>query len=150
MTEQPDGRSTIEATDYPSTEVIFSGDRSTATSGYDNFRWIRFSLVVMGLLLFIGPAAAQTPGEAFCNTDMAKTAQNIFTLIQFGGPLLGGVVALAATVGLPFVRRSDWKKELKSLRNQGLLYGVIIAPLAPEIVSFLLDNIVVGGSGCGF
>jgi hypothetical protein len=49
---------------------------------------------------------------------MAQTIQNVFTIIQFGGPMLGGVLALGATVGLTFVRRSDWKKELKEIRNQ--------------------------------
>ena len=48
-------------------------------------------------MLFVGTAAAQSPGEAFCNTDMDQTIRNIFTLIQFGGPLLGGLVALGAT-----------------------------------------------------
>ena len=72
----------------------------------------QLALVFAGLALFVGTAAAQSPGEAFCNTDMAQTIQNIFTLIQFGGPLLGGVLALGATVALPFVRRSDWKTEM--------------------------------------
>ena len=96
-------------------------------------------------MLFVGTAAAQSPGQAFCNTDMAQTIQNIFTLIQFGG-----VLALGATVALPFVRRSDWKKEMKSIRNQGLLWGVIVAPLGTQIVAFLLNNVVAGGSSCGF
>ena len=77
----------------------------------------QLALVIAGLVLFVGTAAAQSPGEAFCNTDMAQTIQNVFTIIQFGGPMLGGVLALGATVGLPFVRRSDWKKELKEIRN---------------------------------
>jgi hypothetical protein len=46
-------------------------------------------------VLFVGTAAAQSSGEACCNTDMDQTIRNIFTLIQFGGPLLGGVLALA-------------------------------------------------------
>ena len=111
-------------------------------------RGIALALVV--LVLFVGPAAAQSPGEAFCETDMAQTIQNIFTLIQFGGPLLGGVLALGATVTLPFVRRSDWKKEMKEIRNQGLLWGVIVAPLGTQIIAFILNNVVAGGSSCGF
>lgn len=107
-------------------------------------------MVFAGLVLFVGTAAAQSPGEAFCNTDMAQTIQNIFTLIQFGGPLLGGVLALGATVALPFVRRSDWKKEMKGIRNQGLLWGVIVAPLGTQIVAFILNNVVAGGTSCGF
>ena len=110
----------------------------------------QLALVFVGLVLFVGTAAAQSPGEAFCNTDMAQTIQNIFTLIQFGGPLLGGVLALGATVALPFVRRSDWKKEMKSIRNQGLLWGVIVAPLGTQIVAFILNNVVAGGTSCGF
>jgi len=110
----------------------------------------RLAVVFAGLVLFVGTAAAQSPGEAFCNTDMAQTIQNIFTLIQFGGPLLGGVLALGATVALPFVRRSDWKKEMKGIRNQGLLWGVIVAPLGTQIVAFILNNVVAGGTSCGF
>ena len=110
----------------------------------------QLALVFAGLVLFVGTAAAQSPGEAFCNTDMAQTIQNIFTLIQFGGPLLGGVLALGATVALPFVRRSDWKKEMKGIRNQGLLWGVIVAPLGTQIVAFILNNVVAGGTSCGF
>ncbi|MEF8854982.1 MAG: hypothetical protein V5A24_05765 [Haloarculaceae archaeon] len=107
-------------------------------------------LVFAGLVLFVGTAAAQSPGEAFCNTAMAQTIQTIFTLIQFGGPLLGGVLALGATVALPFVRRSDWNKEMKGIRNQGLLWGVILAPLGTQIVAFILNNAVAGGTSWGF
>jgi hypothetical protein len=106
------------------------------------------ALAFVALVLFVEPATAQSAGSAFCDTDMAQTI--IFTLIQFGGPLVGGVLALGATVALPFVRRSDWKKEMKSIRNQGLLWGVIVAPLGTQIVAFLLNNIVAGGSSCGF
>ena len=122
-----------------------------STTTLDHARGLaQLAVVFAGLVLFVGTAAAQSPGEAFCNTDMAQTIQNIFTLIQFGGPLLGGVLALGATVALPFVRRSDWKKEMKSIRNQGLLWGVIVAPLGTQIVAFLLNNVVAGGSSCGF
>jgi hypothetical protein len=122
-----------------------------STTTLDHARGLaQLALVFAGLVLFVGTAAAQSPGEAFCNTDMAQTIQNIFTLIQFGGPLLGGVLALGATVALPFVRRSDWKKEMKGIRNQGLLWGVIVAPLGTQIVAFILNNVVAGGSSCGF
>jgi len=110
----------------------------------------QLALVFAGLVLFVGTAAAQSPGEAFCDMDMAQTIQNIFTLIQFGGPLLGGVLTLGATVALPYVRRSDRKEETKGVRNQGLLWGVIVAPLGIQIVAFILNNVVAGGSGCGF
>jgi hypothetical protein len=122
-----------------------------STTTLDHARSLaQLALVFAGLVLFVGTAAAQSPGEAFCNTDMAQTIQNIFTLIQFGGPLLGGVLALGATVALPFVRRSDWKKEMKGIRNQGLLWGVIVAPLGTQIVAFILNNVVAGGTSCGF
>jgi hypothetical protein len=39
---------------------------------------------------------------------------------------------------------------MKTVRNQGLLWGVIVAPLGTEIVQFVLNNIVVGGASCGF
>jgi hypothetical protein len=122
-----------------------------STTTLDHARGLaQLALVFAGLVLFVGTAAAQSPGEAFCNTDMAQTIQNIFTLIQFGGPLVGGVLALGATVALPFVRRSDWKKEMKGIRNQGLLWGVIVAPLGTQIVAFILNDVVAGGTSCGF
>jgi hypothetical protein len=98
----------------------------------------------------VEPAMAQTNGTAFCETDMATTVKNIFTLIQFGGPLIGGVIALGATVILPTVRRSDLKKELKEARNQAIVWGIIVAPLGTTIIAFLLDNVVAGGASCSF
>jgi hypothetical protein len=131
----------------PSTDVSLGNEHSGRIEG----RLIGLLPAIAFLTLFVGTAAAQSsPGSAFCSTDMAQTIKNIFRLIQFGGPLLGGVLALGATVGLPFVRRSDWKKELKEIRNQGLLWGVIVAPLGTQIVAFLLNNVVAGGSSCGF
>ena len=122
-----------------------------STTTLDHARGLaQFALVFAGLVLFVGTAATQSPGEAFCDTDMAQTIQNIFTLIQFGGPLLGGVLALGATVALLFVRRSDWKEEMEGIRNQGLLWGIIVAPLGTQFVAFILNNVVAGGSGCGF
>ena len=81
---------------------------------------------------------------------MATTIGNLFTLIQFGGPLIGGVIALGAIVAIPTVRRADLKKELKEIRNQGIIWGVIVAPLGTTIITFLLNNVVAGGSSCGF
>lgn len=101
-------------------------------------------------LLATTPAAAQSTGTAFCNTQMAETIKNIFTLLQFGGPLLGGVIALGATVALPTAPDSERKLRLKELRNQAVIYGIIIAPLGTAIVAFLLNNVVAGGSSCGF
>lgn len=110
-------------------------------------------LVVALLVLCTGTVSAQSgsgPGTAFCDTDMAGTIQNLFTIIQFGGPLVGGVLALGATVAMPIVRRSDRKKGLRAVQMQGLLWGVIVAPLGTEIVQFILNNVVVGGTSCGF
>ncbi|MFB6192343.1 MAG: hypothetical protein ABEI11_03380 [Haloarculaceae archaeon] len=81
---------------------------------------------------------------------MATTIKNVFTVIQFGGPLVGGVLALGATVTLPMSGRSDRKQRLMEIRNQGLLWGVLVAPLGTEIVGFLLNNVVSGGSSCAF
>lgn len=108
-------------------------------------------LVVFATSVFaIEPALGQSSGMAFCGTDMAQTIKNVFTLIQFGGPLVGGVIALGATVAIPAVRRADLKKELKEARNQGLIWGIIVAPLGTTIVVFLLNNVVAGGTSCGF
>lgn len=96
------------------------------------------------------PAAAQSTGAAFCKTALAATIKNMFTVIQFGGPLIGGLIALGATVAIPTTRRSDRKRELKELRNQALIYGVLVAPLGTTIIAFLLNSVVVGGSSCGF
>ncbi|WP_436927659.1 hypothetical protein [Halosimplex amylolyticum] len=98
----------------------------------------------------VEPASAQSVGESFCDTDMATTIKNLFTLIQFGGPLVGGVVALGATVALPLFRRADTKKELKSMRAQAVIWGVIAAPLGTTILQFLLTSVVAGGSSCSF
>ena len=98
----------------------------------------------------IDPVFAQSTGTAFCETDMAQTVKNMFVLIQFGGPLIGGVIALGATVATPTIRRADMKKELKEARNQAIVWGIIVAPLATAIVQFLLNNVVAGGSSCAF
>jgi hypothetical protein len=60
------------------------------------------------------------------------------------------VIALGATVVLPTVRRSDLKREIKELRNRGILWGVIVAPLGTTIIQFLLSNVVAGGASCSF
>ncbi|MFB6177035.1 MAG: hypothetical protein ABEI99_07840 [Halobaculum sp.] len=101
-------------------------------------------------LVAVEPASAQTVGESFCETEMATTIKNLFTLIQFGGPLVGGVVALGATVAIPLFRRADTKKGLKSMRAQGVIWGVIVAPLGTTILQFLLSAVVAGGSSCSF
>ncbi|WP_158055621.1 hypothetical protein [Halorussus halophilus] len=109
------------------------------------------ALSIMGVsLLAVAPASAQSSGTAFCQTNMAGTVRNLFTVIQFGGPLIGGVLTLGATVFMPIVRRADLKKELKEIRNQGFVWGVIVAPLGTSIIQFALNNIVVGGASYSF
>ena len=107
-------------------------------------------LALLPLVLFVGTAAAADPGAAFCDSNMVETIKNIFTILQFGGPLIGGLAFIGAILAIPLTRRSDRKKQIKSVRNQGLLWGVIVAPLGTEIVQFILNNIVVGGTSCGF
>ena len=112
------------------------------------------AVAVVGLVA-VDPALADAHnataiGTAFCDSSMAQTIQNLFTVIQFGGPLIGGVLALGATVAIPTIRRADMKKELKEVRNQGVIWGVIVAPLATTILGFILNNVVAGGTSCGF
>lgn len=108
-------------------------------------------LAAIGLgVLAVQPAAAQSAGVAFCNSQLADTIRNILMIIQFGGPLVGGVIALAAIVLIPTVRQVDRKRELKEIRNQGIIWGVIVAPLGTEILQFILSNVVAGGSSCTF
>lgn len=57
-------------------------------------------------ILFVGPAA-QSGCQACCGADVARNIQNIFTRIQIGGPLVGGVLALGGTVALTYLRRLD-------------------------------------------
>jgi len=112
-------------------------------------------VAVVGLaILTADPALAQaTPsgsdiGSDFCSSNLADTIRNIFTVIQFGGPLLGGVIALGTTVAIPAFRRADTKKELKSMRAQALVWGVLVAPLGTTILRFLMGTVVSGGSTC--
>lgn len=115
----------------------------------DPVRTVSLSVLLGGLIL-AEPALAQTTGDAFCASELAETIRNVFTVIQFGGPLVGGVLALGATVAIPTVRRVDLKKELKEVRNQGIIWGVIVAPLGTVILQFILTNVVAGGTSCGF
>lgn len=110
----------------------------------------QFVLSAVLLTIAVDPALAQTTTAAFCDTMMVKTIKNLFTVIQLGGPLLGGVIALGATVVVPTVRRADIKKEIKEIRNQGLVWGIIVAPLGMAIIKFLLNDVVAGGTSCGF
>lgn len=100
--------------------------------------------------MLANPVSAQTIGESFCQTALAQTLMNIFQLIQFGGPLIGGVIFLGSVVALPTIRRSDLKREIKELRNQALVWGVLVAPLGTAIIQFILNNVVAGGASCSF
>jgi len=111
-------------------------------------RWAVFGGIA--LVLLSGPAVGQGPGAAFCESDMAETVRNAFSVIQFGGPLIGGFLALGATVSMPIIRRSDLKKELKEMRTQGVVWGIIVAPLATVIIQFIMNNVVAGGTSCAF
>lgn len=126
---------------------------SPAFLTWNNTRMAIFQSVaatfVLGLVA-VQPAVAQTSGMAFCQTDMAITIKNLFTIIQFGGPLIGGLIALGAIVATPTIRRADLKKEIKEIRNQGIVWGVIVAPLGTGIIQFLLNDVVAGGVSCGF
>lgn len=121
------------------------------SNGANHPRFVGFGigLWVLGALA-VAPALAQSPGAAFCDTAMAGTIRNVFDLITFGGPLLGGVLALGATVVLPIARTPDQKREFKEIRNQGIIYGLLVAPLGTTIVRFILNTIVVGGASCTF
>lgn len=108
-------------------------------------------VIVLALLVaFVAPAAARAGPEAICTTDLADTIRNIFLLIQFGGPLVGGVVGTGAMVIKPYLRGEDMKRQAKQLRDGAFLWGVVAAPLAMTMVQFLLNNVVAGGSTCGF
>ena len=136
------------STDALSTEESRSKYRSLSTA-VRSVRMTVFTGVLLSLTA-VEPVFAQSVGESFCTTDMAETVRNLFSIIQFGGPLIGGTLFLGATVATPAVRRTDLKKEIIELRNQALIWGVIVAPLATVILQFLLNNVVAGGASCGF
>lgn len=109
-------------------------------------------VVALPLLLTVAvdPALAQSAGSSFCDTALVETGRNILEIIQLGGPLLGAILTVGATVTLPAVRNVDVKKELKEVRKQGLVWGIIVAPLSISLIQFLLNGVVAGGSSCGF
>lgn len=109
-----------------------------------------FIVGVVSLALTAQPVVAQEGSAAFCETAMADTLRNIFEVLQLAGPLIGGVVALGAVVLIPTVRRADHKQELKQIRNQAVIWGVIAAPISVVMLRFVLNNIVAGGSSCAF
>ena len=114
-------------------------------------RWAVPLCVGLGsVILLVEPGQAASSGQAFCDTSLAETIKNFFGLIQFGGPLLGGVLAMGAAVVTPTVRQADKKMELKEIRNQAIVWGVIVAPLGTSIIQFILNDVVAGGASCGF
>ena len=124
-----------------------------ATAAQHGFRttFVRTGMLTLLLSVFaVQPVVAQSTGTAFCQTDMATTIKNLFLLIQFGGPLVGGLIALGAIVAIPITRRADLKKEVKEVRNQAIVWGIIVAPLGTGIIQFLLNDVVAGGVSCGF
>lgn len=133
-----------------------SADGRTASNGDPGRgRWLARSALLgatgLGLLfLTTDPVLAASSGQAFCDTSLAETIKNFFGLIQFGGPLLGGVLAMGAAVVTPTVRQADKKMELKEIRNQAIVWGVIVAPLGTSIIQFILNDVVAGGASCGF
>lgn len=125
-------------------------DRESDTPSRAFITSANVGLVLLAIVVLSDPVLAQSTGASLCETALAETLMNIFTVIQFGGPLIGGVVALGATVGLSVVRRSDHKREIKELRNQGIVWGVVVAPLGTVIIQFILNSIVAGGASCTF
>lgn len=107
------------------------------------------SFVIL-IVVATDPVLAQSVSDSFCDTALVKTGKNILTVIQFGGPLLGTILAVGASVVQPAIRRSDHKKEIKDVRSQALIWGIIVAPLSITIVQFLLNSVVAGGASCGF
>ena len=107
-------------------------------------------MTFMGVFaIAVDPVMAQSAGADFCSSQMADTIRNIFNLIQWGGPLLGGVIALGSMVLMP-VSSVERKVRLREMRNQAIIYGVIAASLGTLILKFILNSIVVGGVSCGF
>lgn len=96
------------------------------------------------------PALAQSTAQGFCETNMVQTVLNMIGVLRLAGPLLGGAIAIGAVAFTPIARSSESKKQLTELRNQGVIWGVIVAPLGTTILQFLLSDVVVGASACGF
>ncbi|MFC6993212.1 hypothetical protein ACFQH3_16720 [Haladaptatus sp. GCM10025707] len=129
--------------------TISARSKTSRTVSVTACRIATLSLALFSIVA-VDPVAAQSTGQAFCGTSMAQTVKNVFMLIQFGGPLIGGVIALGATVAIPIVRRVDTKRELKEARTQAVIWGIVVAPLGTAIVQFLLNNVVAGGASCAF
>lgn len=106
--------------------------------------------VAIATLFLVDPVLAASSTKAFCGSAMAETVRNIFSVFQLGGPLIGGVLAVGSTIAEPMLRNRDQRRELKEVRQQALVYGVIIAPLGTTIIQFILNNVVAEGTSWGF
>lgn len=137
------------------TERSERGARSGTRVATAGARWrMRLAVVGGGLvglaLLASTPALAQSAGQGFCETNLVQTVLNMMGVLRLAGPLLGGVIAIGAVAFTPMARSSEQKKQLTELRNQGVIWGVIVAPLGTTFLQFLLSDVVVGASACGF
>ena len=131
------------------------GDRPGADVATAGTRWAtRLALTGGGFvtlaLLASTPALAQSAGQGFCETNMAQTILNMIRVVRLAGPLLGGLIAIGAVAVAPAIRSAEMKRELKDMRNRGVIWGVIVAPLGTTALQFLLTDIVAGASACGF
>lgn len=137
------------------TDSLEREDRSGDAVAAAGTRWAtRLALAGGGLVALAvvasTPVLAQSAGQSFCETNMAQTILNMIGVVRLAGPLLGGLIAIGAVAVAPVVRSADMKRELKDMRNRGVIWGVIIAPLGTTMLQFLLTDVVAGASACGF
>jgi len=100
-------------------------------------------------VLAVQPVVAQNSGAAFCQTNMALTIRNLFTIIQFGATI-GGLIALGAIVATPMIRRADLKKEIKGSQKSGDCLGRHRRPARNGDYPVPPHDVVAGGVSCGF
>lgn len=136
--------------DWSITTMLRASDSTIRRRGLAA-RLCKYTLITGVVLVWMStPVLAADPVTAFCESAMMETIRNVFTLIQFLGPLLGGILALGATVAMPAAQRPEQDMELKRIRNQAVVYGVLVAPLATTLLEFLLEHVVAGGASCAF
>lgn len=112
----------------------------------------------VGLVAFVAAAGAQPPTPTptpagtgpsdICTTNLAETIRNMILLIQFGGPLIGGLVGAGAMVLKPVMRGEDMKRKLKQLRDGAIIWGVVAAPLFVTTIQYVVTGVVVGAPTC--
>lgn len=93
------------------------------------------------------PAAGTGPSD-ICTTDLAETIRNMILMIQFGGPLLGGLVGAGAMLLKPVMRGEDMKRKMKQLRDGAIIWGVVAAPLFVTTIQYVVTGVVVGAPTC--